>query len=306
MSYQILFEALKDTGLMLPWLFLAYVIIELIEFKYGNQIRDAVQHAGLRGPIIGALAGVVPQCSFSVVGTALYGQRLATLGTLMAVYIATSDEAIPVILAQPGKAGLLLPLIATKLVLAVSVGFFLDYLYRLKNRKILKHINDYEHGHDDASHHHESILQVEACCGHDAVAPDKKLDLQEILFHPFVHTFKIAFYVFLATLLIGYLIGAIGQENLKAFLAAHNILQPFVIGLIGLVPNCAASVAVTKFYLDGVISYGSVIAGLSASGGLGLLVLFRVEKNKMDVLRILSILFGFSVMAGILLDTFIK
>lgn len=306
MTYDIFIEALKETGLMLPWLFLAYVMIELIEFKYGNRIRDAVQHAGVKGPVVAALAGVIPQCSFSVVGTALYSQRLATLGTLIAVYIATSDEAIPVILSQPDKIGIILPLIATKLALAITAGFFLDYIYKLKSKKIVEHIEAYEHGHDDASHHHEAILQVEACCGHDAVAPDKKLDWLEILFHPFIHTFKIAFYVFLATLFIGYLIDAIGQDNLKVFLSAHSILQPFIIGLVGLIPNCAASVAVTKFYLEGVISYGSVIAGLSASGGLGLLVLFRVEKNKLDVLRILSILFAISVSAGILLDILVK
>lgn len=306
MSYEILIEAVRETLWMLPWLFSAYVLIEFIELKYSNRIRDAVQHAGARGPIVAAIAGVIPHCSFSVVGTALYSQRLATLGTLMAVYIATSDEAIPIILSQPGKAGVILPLIATKLVLATVVGFALDFIFRLRSKKVLQHIEAYERGADDASHHHESILQVEACCGHDAVAPDKKLDWRELFFHPFIHTVKIAFYVFLVTLLIGYIIGAIGQDNIKAFLAAHNILQPFIIGLIGLIPNCAASVAVTQFYLDGVISYGSVIAGLSASGGLGLLVLFRVEKNKIDVLRILSILFGISVAAGILLDLFIK
>lgn len=302
MPYQLLIESLKDTGVMLPWLFSAYLIIELIEFKYSNKIRDAVQRAGARGPIIGALAGIVPQCSFSVVGAALYGQRLATIGTLLAVYISTSDEAIPVILSHPDKIDLIMPLLATKLILAVAVGFLVDYLYRIKNRKILKHIEAFEHGHDDKSHHHESILQVEACCGHDAVAPDKKLDWRELLFHPFVHTMKIAFFVFLATSLVGFLLVSIGETQLKEFLAVHDIWQPIIIALIGLVPNCAASVAVTQFYLDGVISFGSVIAGLSASGGLGLLVLFRVEKNKMEILKIMAMLFGFSVVAGIILN----
>lgn len=306
MSYAVLLEALIDTSLMLPWLFVAYVMIELVEHRYGNKIRDAVQHAGARGPIIGALAGIVPQCSFSVVGTALYGQRLATIGTLMAVYIATSDEAIPIILSQPGKAGLILPIIGTKLILAIVVGFILDLFFRIKNKKILQHIDAYEHGHDEAGHDHKALLQVEACCGHDACAPEAKLSWQELLFHPLVHTLKIAFFVFLATLFIGAMIGYIGQENLTAFLAAHNILQPFIVGLIGLIPNCAASVAVTQFYLDGVISFGSVIAGLSASGGLGLLVLFRVEKNKLDALRILATLFVVSVTAGILLDVILK
>lgn len=306
MNISVFFEALKDTLLMLPWLFLAYVVIELVEYKYSNKIRDAVQRAGTKGPIIGALAGVVPQCSFSVVGAALYGQRLATIGTLMAVFIATSDEAIPIILSQPGKAGLILPIIITKLILAIVVGFSLDLYYRLKNKKILKHIEDFEHGHDDESHNHEALLQVEACCGHDAVAPEKKLNWREILFHPFVHTFKIAFFVFLATLFIGVLISYFGKEALVAFLSAHKIFQPFIVGLIGLIPNCAASVAITQFYLDGAISYGTVIAGLSASGGLGILVLFRVEKNKLDVLRILSLLFVISVSVGILLDMFLR
>jgi hypothetical protein len=306
MTYAILQEVIFDTLLMLPWLFLAYFIIEVIEYKYGNKIRDAVQHAGSRGPVIGALAGVVPQCSFSVVATALYGQRLATIGTLLAVYIATSDEAIPIILSQPGKASLILPLIFTKVALAIIVGFLIDYFYKIKNRKILKHIEDFEHGHDDADHNHQSLLKVEACCGHDAITPEKSVDWRELLFHPFVHTLKIAFFVFLASLFLAYVINSVGETALRAFMSSHLILQPFIAGLIGLIPNCAASVAITQFYLDGSISFGSVIAGLSASGGLGLLVLFRVEKNKKEVLRILTLLFGFSVSAGLLLDLFVK
>lgn len=306
MTQQIFIEAIKDTTLMLPWLFFAYVVIEIIEDKFGNKIRDAVQHAGGRGPIIGALAGIVPQCSFSVVGTALYGQRLATIGTLMAVYIATSDEAIPVILSQPGKAGVILPIIGTKLLLAIAVGFLLDFFYRVKNRKILQHISAFEGGHDEVGHDHQALLQVEACCGHDACAPEKKFSFKQIFFHPLVHTLKIASFVFLTTLLIGTLISQIGEANLKTFLTSHSLWQPFLTGLIGLIPNCAASVAITQFYLNGTISYGSVIAGLSASGGLGLLVLFRVEKNKFDVLKILAMLFSFSVIAGVAIDFLAK
>ncbi|MEI8361333.1 MAG: putative manganese transporter [bacterium] len=301
---EILRESLIDILKILPWLFLTYAIIELIEYRYGNTIRDNVQHAGKKGPIIGALAGIVPQCSFSVVGTALYGQRLATIGTLIAIYIATSDEAIPVILSQPEHIGVILPLLLTKFVLAVVVGFLIDLFYRRKNKKIIKHIANFEAGHDDASHNHKSLLKVEACCGHDACAPKKRFELLSVLYHPFIHTLKIGSYVLLMTILIGLAYNLIGAETLKLFLGEHLFLQPVFVGLFGLIPNCAVSVAITQLYLDGIITFGSVIAGLSASGGLGILILFRVEKNIYEVLKIISLLFGFSVLAGVIINYF--
>jgi hypothetical protein len=304
--YQVFLDALIDTIKMVPLLLIIYIGIELVEYKWGNAIRQKVQKAGKAGPAVGAVAGSFPQCGFSVIATALYTQRLATLGTLLAVYISTSDEAIPVILSQPGKAYIIVPLILTKIVLALIAGYSIDFLIRKSNIKIFKHIDAYTHGHDDASHHHETILDETACCGHSPSSEAKKFNPKEIFLHPLIHTAKIFAFIFATSLLINVLFFKLGESALTKIFLGHSLLQPVLTALIGLIPNCAASVAITELYLKGAINYGSVIAGLAASGGLGLLVLFKEEKNKANVYKIVGLLFGISVFAGLVIQVFSK
>ena len=298
---QIFLDALLDSLRMIPFLFAAYVFIELIEYKFGDKIRKNAQRAGKAGPAIGAVAGTLPQCGFSVVITALYTQKLVTIGTLLAVYLSTSDEAIPIILSHPDKAGLIFPLILTKLTIAILAGYSIDFVYRRKNREVLKHISDYKENKDDKSHYneHESVKDEEACCGHSTSSASKKFSLKELFVHPLIHTLKIFVYVLAISFLIGLAIFYIGNDNLREFLSGNAFWQPFLAALVGLIPNCAASVAITQLYLDGIISYSSVIAGLCASGGLGLLILFKEDKNKKDAYRILGLLYFISVLAGL-------
>jgi hypothetical protein len=297
--YQVFIDALIDTAKMLPLLLLIYIGIELIEYKFGNKIRENVRKAGTAGPAAGAIAGSFPQCGFSVVTTALYTQRLATIGTLLAVYLSTSDEAIPVILAQPDKAKIILPLILTKIFIALVAGYSVDFAFRKSNKKILEHIEAYEQGRDDKRHNHRSIAEEEACCGHSMDPSAKNFNSKEIFFHPIIHTAKIFAFIFSASFLINAAIFQMGEEAFGKLFLGHSFFQPFLAALIGLIPNCAASVAITELYLKGAITYGSVMAGLCASGGLGILVLFREEKEKKDVFKILSLLFGISVIAGL-------
>ena len=302
---EIFFDALFDSLKMLPLLLVVYIGIELLEYKLGNKIRQKVQKAGSAGPLLGALAGSLPQCGFSVISTALYTQRLLTIGTLLAVYLATSDEAIPIILAQPDKAKILLPLILTKIFIALAAGYTLDLIFRKRNRKILEHAQAYSHGQDNLEHHHESIIEESACCGHSPSCSAKKFNPKEIIFHPLVHTLKIFLFILIISFLINLAVFQIGEETLRALFSGNAILQPFIAALIGLIPNCASSVAITELYLKGIITYGAVISGLCASGGLGILVLFREEKNRKNVFLILGLLFIISVLSGLIIQYFI-
>jgi hypothetical protein len=299
---QIFFNALYDSLKMIPLLFAVYVAIELIEYKLGNKIRQNIQKAGKAGPAIGALAGSFPQCGFSVISTALYTQRLLTIGTLMAVYLSTSDEAIPVILSQPDNAKIILPIILTKIIIAIIAGYTIDYFFRKHNKKTIAHAEAYAQGKDDSEHHHEVVVEEQACCGHSLSSSAKKFSPKEIILHPLIHTLKIFSYILIISFLINFGIYKIGQENLQALFAGHVFLQPFIAALIGLIPNCASSVAITEMYLKGVITYGAVIAGLCASGGLGILILFKEDKNRKDVLTVLGLLFGISILAGLIIQ----
>ncbi|MCL5411022.1 MAG: arsenic efflux protein [Patescibacteria group bacterium] len=290
-------DALIDTLRMVPLLLIIYAAIELIEYKYSAKLKEKVEKAGSAGPAIGSLVGAFPQCGFSVISSALYTQKLLTIGTLLAVYISTSDEAIPVILSQPEKAKIILPLILTKIGLALFAGYSVDLLYRKSNKKVLNHIDKFDH-HEC---HHEHKIDEAACCGHEL---GEKLNAKDIIIHPLIHTAKIFVFIFATTLVINYVFFRIGDDNIPRLFLGHSIFQPVMAAFIGLIPNCAASVAITEMYLKGAISFGSTIAGLSAGAGLGLLVLFRENKNLKNTFIVLGLLLFFSITAGILIQYF--
>jgi len=304
--YEVFLDALIDTVKMVPLLLIIYIGIELIEYKFGSKIIAMVQKAGAAGPAIGALAGSLPQCGISVVATALYTQRLATIGTLLAVYLATSDEAIPIILAQPDKASLIVPLLLTKIFIALVAGYSIDLFFRKANKSTLTHIAAYARGEDDLGHNHSIVTEKEACCGHSTSTSANKFRPKEIFLHPAIHTAKIFVFIFAVSLLINAAVFFMGEEAFGKLFSGHAFFQPFMAALIGLIPNCAASVAITELYLKGAITYGSLIAGLCASAGLGILVLFREEKEKKEIIKILGLLFGISVLAGLFIQYFVK
>lgn len=300
--FDIFLETLTDSAKMIPLLFIIFVGIELVEYKYANNIREAVQKAGIFGPAIGAVTGSFPQCGISVVASALYTQRLITIGTLLAVYLSTSDEAIPIILSQPEKAKIIVPLIITKIIIALIGGYAVDFAFRKSNKEILAHIKAYAEGYDDEYHGHETILEEKACCGHSASPSSLKFNPKEIILHPITHTVNVFIFIFSVSFAINFAFAQMGEETFKEIFLVNSVFQPFLVALFGLIPNCAASVAITMLYLKGVITYGSVIAGLCASGGVGLLVLVKEEKDKKDVLIILLLLFVISVSAGYIIQ----
>jgi hypothetical protein len=304
--HEVFWDALIDTGKMVPLLLVIYIGIELIEYRFGHKIISLVQKAGTAGPAVGAIAGSLPQCGVSVIATALYTQRLATIGTLLAVYLATSDEALPVILSQPDHAEIILPLILTKILIALIAGYALDLMFRKSKEATLMHISAFARGEDDVHHHHETIMDQAACCGHSTSASARNFNPREIFLHPALHTIKIFVFIFAISLLINTVIYHLGEEALGRLFLGNTPLQPFFAALLGLIPNCAASVGIAELYLKGVISYGSMIAGLCASAGLGLLVLIREEKQKKESLKILAILFSISVLSGSLINYFLS
>lgn len=299
---EIFIDALLETINLLPFLLLFYIGIELIEYQFGSSIRKNIQKAGNAGPALGAFIGSFPQCGFSVVGAALYTQRLVTIGTFLAVLLATSDEAIPIILSHPDKAGLIFPLILTKIIIAVIAGYAVDLIFKKSNQKTLAHINAYNQGTDDKQHNHGSIIDEPACCGHSTSPLAKKFSVKEIFIHPILHTAKIFTFILIITLFINLIIFNIGAENLAKIFSGHIFWQPFLAALIGLIPNCVASVTITQLYLEGIISYGAIIAGLCASGGLGILVLFKEGSDKKDIFKVIGLLFTISVLAGLIIE----
>lgn len=281
---ELFLDALFDSAGIIPFLLLIYFIVEWFERKFGGAIETQLKKSAKTGPALGALFGCVPQCGFSVVAASFYSRRLITTGTLLAVILSTSDEAIPVILAQPGRGGIVLTLLVTKLIIGITAGYLIDLISR--RRKSAEPVRD-----DHAAEHHEL-----GCCNHQLSG---KPNRWQLLKHPLLHTSKIFVFIFVVTLSINGLIAFVGEENLGRILLRHSLLQPFLAALVGLIPNCAASVAIAELFLKGGLGYGSTVSGLCCSGGLGLLVLLKENRNFKDTLRIVALLVFISTLAGL-------
>ena len=278
-------DALFDSATMIPFLLVIYFLIELFERQFGETIKHRLQMTAKAGPALGAAFGCVPQCGFSVIASALYARRLITKGTLLAVFLATSDEAIPVILAQPAKGKIVIALLITKLIIGLVSGYVIDLVLGNKRGQL---IHDNQLPPDDI---HEA-----ACCNHDLSGAIGKW---QWLSHPIIHTAKTFVFIMAVTLGINCLIWFVGEENLGKFLLRQSLLQPFLAALIGLIPNCAASVAIAEMFIKGGLSYGSAIAGLCSSAGLGILVLLKENHDRRDTIRILLLLVAISTVVGV-------
>jgi hypothetical protein len=290
---EIFWDAFKDTLGMMPWLLGIYIALEFLENRSESFIGEKISHRMGAAPFLGALLGCMPQCGFSVIAATLYTRRCISLGTLLAVFVSTSDEAIPVILAQQDKAPLVLWLLLTKVIIATLAGYAIDLIFK-KDASQEPHaphapvIPKGGHRHCD-------------CHGHDRQTPRWKA----FFFFPLKHTLKVSFFIFAVSLAIGLLVAKFGETGLEHFFFTGTLFQPLIAVLVGLIPNCAASVAITEIYLKGAITFGSAIAGLSASGGLGLLVLLKENKNPKENALIIGLLFLISLTAGILLNLFL-
>lgn len=287
---EVLLDTFKDTIGMLPWLLGIYIALEVVENRSESLIGEKISHRMGAAPLLGAIFGCIPQCGFSVIAATLFARRCISIGTLLAVFISTSDEAVPVILAQHEKAPLVLWLLFVKVVLATIAGYTADLFF---NKTLPREP-------------HSAHAPVVPAGGHrhcDCHAHGREIPRWKAFFlFPLKHTLKVLFFIFMVSLGIGFLVASSGEAGLERFFFAGTFFQPLLAVLVGLIPNCAASVAITEVYLKGGITFGSAVAGLSASGGLGLLVLLKENKDRKENALIIGLLVLISLTVGILLN----
>lgn len=272
-------DAITDSLHMLPFLFLIFVIIELLEFYFSDKIDTYVKKANKSGVAIGALASILPQCGFSVIASSLYSRKLITRGCLIAVYLGTSDETIPILLANPDKAYLIIPIVGIKLFIAIVMGYFIDIAF--SKTSLLPEESEAE-----------IEIHEEGCCNHSPESSNKR----ELILHPLMHTLNIFAFILVITLILNYAFAhvALAQALVKT---SHKYLQCVIAAFVGLIPNCAVSIAITMMLIKGSISFGAAMSGLLANAGLGLLVLLKNNDFK-DTLRIIFILLIVSIVSG--------
>lgn len=279
MSFDLLLEcstdALFDCLRMLPFLFAAFLILESLEHYSGGLLPRVLKHRH-SGPAVGGILGCVPQCGFSALASSLYCGGAVTIGTLLAVYLSTSDEALLILLAHPEQSGLIGRLLLAKLAIAIPSGYLVDFLWNRRPHK-QKHVEDL----------------CEHCGCHDH---------HGIVYPALNHTLKLFLFLLVFTFALNLLIELIGLEALSRVLLGGSIFQPFLTALLGLLPNCAASILITQLFLEGVISFGAAVSGLCTGAGVGLVILFKTNKNVRENLTITGILYGIAVFAGILLQ----
>ena len=280
-------DAIGDSVAIVPFLFVVFVLIELFEFYFADKIRKFMLSTQKSGPVIGSVISIIPQCGFSVIASTLYVRKFVTKGTLIAIYLATSDEAIPVLLANPGQYKFILPIILVKLAVAIPAGYLIDLIFKPDLRRISA--TEVVHEKND-----------DGCCNHDMFSQDKK----DLIIHPLKHTLNIFLFILIITLILNFFID---EDKITNFyqnsLLLYQIIQPIVSAFVGLIPNCAVSLAITVMLMKGTISFGAAIAGLMTNAGLGLLVLLR-SNDMRDNLKIIGILLLISILCGELLQIF--
>lgn len=270
----VIVDTLIDSVKLIPFLFITYLIMEYIEHKTSNKVKSAIQKSGRCGPLIGGLLGIIPQCGFSVAATNLYATRIINLGTLMAVYLATSDEMLPIMISEGIPILTTVKILGIKLIIAVAVGFIIDLIIQARKKTEEERIID--------------LCEKEHCdCDHGIIKSALK------------HTINILIFVIIITFAINTVIYFIGENNIANFLQSNPILAPVLASLIGLVPNCASSVILTQLYVENVITVSTMISGLLVGAGVGLAVLFKMNKGLKENLKIVGILFVVGVISGV-------
>ena len=273
----IILDTLIDSLKLLPFLFIAFLIIELIEHKLNKKTKELVSKSGNVGPLIGSLLGLFPQCGFSVMATNLYVTRIITLGTLISIYLATSDEMLPIMLSQKIAFIEIVKLLGIKFICGIIWGFIIDLLLNKKSKK--ENINYEICDEDHCNCHEEGVIKS-----------------------TLIHTFKTLLFIMLVSFLLNILLHFIGEDNLSKLFLKNSIFGPFISSLLGLIPNCGSSIVITELYLNGAISLGSAMAGLLTGSGVALLVLFKENKDIKENITILSLLYGLGVISGIMIE----
>ncbi len=274
----VILDVLFDTGIdalkLLPFLFLAYLAMECLEHWTGGRMQEIVKKSGKAGPAIGGLLGIFPQCGFSAAAANLYAGRIITTGTLIAVFLSTSDEMLPIMISENVAPSMIGKILLLKVIFALAAGFLVDFLLHRKVEMQIGHLCERHHCHCEKG-------------------------IWRSAFH---HTWKIFLYIIVVSLVLNFTIALIGEETLAALVQGKPALSLFLSALVGMIPNCASSVVLTQLYLGGVLNAGALMAGLLSGSGVGFLVLLRVNDNRRENLRIFALLYAIGVGAGALIQ----
>lgn len=309
----VLVDSIADTIKLVPFLLLTYIAMEAIEHGTAGSAERLIARADKSGPVVGAALGALPQCGFSAMAATLYAGRIISAGTLVAVILSTSDELIPVFMANRVHVGQLLAIIGTKVAIGLLVGLMVDVILRALHRAgdghphiaelcarahchcgdadlpasaghVHDHGHDHAHDHSHGHHHHDHA-------GHGR--------WWHIVRSALVHTGEVSLFIFVITLVFGLAIEMLGQDVLASALSIHPVRAVFLAALIGLIPNCGASVAISQLYIDGALAAGPMLAGLLVSGGMGLLVLFRTNYDQHQNVEIAAFIYAVGVVCGL-------
>ena len=304
----VLEHSIEDTLYLIPFLFVTYLAMEWLEHKAGDKAEEAVRRAGAAGPVVGALVGIVPQCGFSAAAATLWAGRVITLGTLFAVFLSTSDEMLPIFLAEQVAPMTILKIMGVKLIIGMVMGFVVDAAIRLARRdreKLRIHeLCERDHCHCNGD--------CETCEQQPELAYDFEHDEEHehhheggsILRSALKHTVQVTVFIFVITLVLDGALELVGEDALGAFLGSNPVLSVLGSALVGLVPNCAASVVIAQLYVEGALGAGAMMAGLLVSAGVGLLVLFRTNRRLRQNLIVLAGLWATGVFWGLIISAF--
>lgn len=304
---EILLHAVEDTLPLLPWILLMYILIELLENK--TNLKQANRFGGKLGPVVGAATGLIPQCGFSIMAAKLYEQKYITLGTLLAIFFATSDEAFIIMLSSGEGAVWVLPMLVAKIVIGVVVGYGADLLMKwIGHRQVCVEMPE---GYGTSLNTvHEIFMQrylegkdveVRCSCGreHDAKRP-----WMNYVVYPLLHALKVAAFIFLVNFVLTAIIHSVGEDVFIGFMNRNRFVQPFIACAIGLIPNCASSVVLTEAFLSGGIAFGSCVAGLCCNAGMGFVVLLKNTRQWKRNLILIGVCYALSVVIGVLFNLF--
>lgn len=275
-------HAIEDNLKIIPFLFVTYCIMEYMEEKMAERSEDAIKYSGKTGPLFGGLLGIIPQCGFSAAAASFYSGGVITLGTLLAIFLSTSDEMLPILISETVPVMSIVKILGMKALIGVIAGFLVDFgLHKIgKGHVVQKHIHD--------------LCEQEHCHCEEEEASIWKSAL--------VHTVKVFGFIFVMTVFLNLILECGGETALEWVANNHSVLAAVLTGLVGLVPNCAASVIITQLYLKQFISAGAMMAGLLVSAGVGVLVLFRTNRPLKQNIKITGLLYAIGVIAGLLID----
>lgn len=276
-----LMDALLDSLRLLPFLLVTYVLMELLEHKASEKTVSLVKKSGKLGPLFGGVLGVVPQCGFSAAGSTLYSAGIISLGTVISIYLSTSDEMLPILISEKAPIDLIVKIIFIKIVIGVIAGFVIDFILTALGKG-----NTTTASHDD--------LHTEEC----------GVNVAAIAKFAITHSLQIFVYVAILSFVINVIIGYVGEATIASFLSNKSVFGIFIAALVGLIPNCAASVVITELYVKGMLSFGAMMSGLLVSAGVGLLVLFKSNKNIKDNIKTVAILYVTGVVSGLIILLF--